>query len=220
MKKIFTLSLLALSITANSQVFTGISIKAGAGIAGQTRTPKKLGDGGPKASLNFTVEPTLFTFGAKKQFDFNTDISFIQKGGVNYSPIYSYNSFGGIDGIGGESYVVAMNYLCISPTVKMKFGKLFFAKLGPRMDVLLYYNTKDKFASDTRTEKDFSKLNYGITYGAGVCAGNKKVKFIAELIGQNDFTKSTYNKASGQHFTNFCYYVNCGINIELGKKSE
>ena len=100
MKKLFTLTFLAFSVLANSQAFTGISIKAGTGIAGQIKTPKKYGDGGPKASLNFTIEPTLLTFGAKKQFDFNTDISFIQKGGVNYSPIYVYDQFGGISGTG------------------------------------------------------------------------------------------------------------------------
>lgn len=220
MKKLFTLLLLAISLLANSQAFTGISIKVGTGIAGQIKTPKKYGDGGSKVSLNFTIEPTLFTFGAKKQFDLNTDISFIQKGGVNHSPIYSYNSFGEILGTGGESYIVAMNYLCISPTVKMKFGKLFFAKFGPRMDALLYYNAKDRFASDTRTSKDFSKLNYGITYGAGLCTGTKKVKFIAELIGQNDFSQSSYNNASRQSYVNFCYYVNCGVNIVLNKKDE
>lgn len=218
MKKLFTLSLLVVSMLVNGQAFTSISVKAGTGIAGQLKSPKKANDGGSKASLNFTIEPTLFTFGAKKQFDVNTDFSFIQKGGVNYSPVYSYNAWGGINGIGSETYVVAMNYICISPTLKMKFGKLFFAKLGPRMDVLVYYNTRDHFASDPRTSKDFYRTNFGVTYGGGICIGEKKLKFIAELIGQNDFTRSTYNKASGQHFSNFCYYVNCGININL--KSE
>ena len=220
MKQLLTLSFLALSALAHSQAFTGISIKAGTGIAGQIKSPKKTNDGGSKASLNFTIEPTLFTFGAKKQFDVNTDFSFILKGGVNYSPIYSYNPWGGIDGSGSETYVVAMNYVCISPTLKMKFGKLFFAKLGPRMDVLVYYNTKDHFNSDPRTSKDFYRTNYGVTYGGGMCIGEKKVKFIIEAIGQNDFTRSTYNRASGQHFSNFCYYLNCGVNIGLGKKGE
>lgn len=77
MKKLFTLLFLAISLLANSHAFKGMSIKVGTGLAGQIKTTKKYDYGGSKVSFNFTIEPTLFTFGAKKQFDFTTDFSYI-----------------------------------------------------------------------------------------------------------------------------------------------
>jgi hypothetical protein len=63
-------------------------------------------------------------------------------------------------------------------------------------------------------------LTYGITYGIGLCTGKKKVKFICELIGQNDFTNSAVVKSSGRTYKNYSYIINCGVTIALNKQDE
>lgn len=93
-------------------------------------------------------------------------------------------------------------------------------KAGPRVDVLISYNTKDLFNSDKRTDKDFDKATFGVTYGVGICAGHNRVKFIAEFDAQYDFTDSSFNKMSGQTFRNYCGILNFGVSIGLRAEKE
>ncbi len=212
MKFILSILIFLSSTLVHAQWFPRLSIKPGASISGQIKTPPIFGDGGVIYGLAVTVEPTIITFGKQKQFDLNTDISFIQKGGGNYSPIFTSA------GTGSERYPVAINYFSFSPTFKWNYFKTLFVKAGPRIDVLSSFNTKDRFASDPRTRKDFNSFTYGLTYGIGICTGKKTTKFIFEFVGQNDFSDSSYNPASGQTFRNFCYLVNFGVTFPLNKE--
>ena len=221
MRKILFISLFIVNSIVYGQSFTKLSIKIGPTLSGQIKSPKLFADGGNKLGLSGTVEPTILTFGSKKQFDFNTDISYIQKGGFTYSPIYSYDLMGGqLIVIGSETYPVTINYLSFSPTVKAKFWKVVFVKVGPRIDAFVNFKKQDKFSSDPRTSKDFNPITFGTTYGIGICTGKKRVKFMCEFIGQNDFTKSSYNKTSGQKYKNFCYFINFGVTITLIEHDE
>jgi hypothetical protein len=184
------------------------------------KTPRVFADGGNKLGLSGTIEPTILTFGLKKQFDFNTDLSFIQKGGENKSIIYSYDHWGQLTAAGSETYPVTITYLSFSPTVKVNFWKILFVKIGPRMDGFLNFKSKDRFSSEQRTSKDFNSITFGTTYGLGICTGKNKVKFICEFVGQNDFTNSSYYKTTGQTFKNFSYILNFGLTVVLKKKQD
>lgn len=222
MKYIYsTLLLFALSIHSQAQFIKSVNVTAGEVFSGETITngaPAYIGYKN-RVLIGFiaTVEPTFFSFGTKKQFDFTTGFSFAQKGAYNSSPIYSYNEFGQILGTGEEAYPVRINYISVSPTVKFNFAQLFFVKAGPRMDVFTNFNESSLFGVDIRTNKDFNAATLGITYGAGICAGKKRAKFICEVIGQNDFTQSSYNKATSQAYKNYAVLLNFGADITLGK---
>ena len=153
----------------------------------------------------------------KKQFDFTATFSFLQKGASNSSPIYAYDQIGHIEGPGEESYPLRINYISVSPNIKFNFAKILFVTAGPRMDVFTNFNSKARFSADIRTNKDFEPTTFGISYGAGVCVGKKRAKFICEFIGQNDFTQSSYNKATSQSYKNYAFLLNFGANITLGK---
>jgi len=217
MNKLFLLLLFAFSINAKGQTFTKVAVKAGLTLSGQVERPHYFEDGGMKPGFSATIEPTILTFGAKKQFDLNTDLSFIQKGGMVYSPVYV--DFNGTIGIGSEIYGVTINYFSASPTIKTFFSKKLFIKAGPRIDIFSGFKSKTMFTKPA-TRKDFNSLTYGVTYGLGICFGKKSVKFISELIGQNDFTTSSYNKITGQHYENFSFLLNLGFVINLKKSDE
>ncbi len=218
MKHLLFILVYIVSSSAFGQAFTQLSIKIGPTLSGQIKSPKLFADGGDKLGLSGTIEPTILTFGSKKQFDFNTDVSFIQKGGQNYSPIYAYDQWGQVIGIGSEMYPVTINYFSFSPSFKTNFWKVVFVKVGPRLDAFVNFKKQDNYSSDPRTNKDFNKTTFGTTYSIGICTGEKRAKFICEFIGQNDFTNSSYNKASGQTFKNFCYIIKFGVTIPLKKQ--
>ena len=220
MKNIIFTILLTFSLMSYGQFLTKFSLKIGPNISGQKKTPKLFADGGSKLGLSGTIEPTILTFGSKKQLDFNTDLSFIQKGGYNYSPIYSYDQWGQLVGTGAETYPVTITYLSFSPTVKANFRKVLFVKAGPRMDGFINFKAKDRFSSEKRTSKDFNVTTFGVTYGLGICTGKNRVKFICEFVGQNDFTNSSYYKITGQTFRNFSFILNFGVTIILKKQDK
>lgn len=214
MKNLIYIFILVFSVKSSGQVFTKLTFKAGPNLSGQIKTPRQFGNRENKGGLSGTIEPTILTFGPKKQFDLNADISYIQKGGENYSPIYTYQ-FGQIAGIGSESYVVTINYLSFSPTVKLNFLKVMFFKAGPRMDRFLSFKAKDRFSSEKRTNKDFDPITFGATYGLGISVGKNRFQFVCELVGQNDFTRASYYSLTGQTFRNFSYLLNFGLMIKL-----
>ena len=220
MRHIIYILILSSASIAYGQTFTKLSIKIGPTLSGQIKTPSLFADGGNKFGLSGTVEPTILTFGSIKQFDFNTDFSFVQKGGYNYSPIVTYYSNGQPSGIGSETYPVTINYFSFSPTIKANFWKILFVKAGPRLDIFTNFSSKQIVAVDTRRSKDFNSTTYGTTYGVGICTGKNRTKFICEFLGQNDFSNSSYNKLTGQTFKNFCYILNFGVTIVLGKQAS
>jgi len=219
MRYLFILMLSFFSVNLFSQAFTKLSVKPGFSISNQKINSSVYKSGGNKLGLAFTVEPTIFTFGKNKQFDFNADLSFIQKGGIHSSAIYSYDQWGQLAGVGSESYRVTLNYFSIAPSFKVNFFKVLFAKVGPRIDVLSGFSSKAKFTPDTRAKNDFNNTTYGITYGAGISVGKNNVKFIAEFIGQNDFSYSYYKAMGNHHFTNHSYIVQAGVLIILKNKN-
>jgi hypothetical protein len=199
----------------NGQALTKLSIKTGPTFCGQQKTPSQYAEGGMTNGYSGTIEPTWLTFGTKKQIDINSDFSFIRKGGTNMSRIYTYDQFGQLAGSGSETYKVALDYFSFSPNLKWNFSKLFFIKAGPRIDVLLNYDTRDRFSSDGRTRNDFESLNYGLSYGFGMSAGKKRTKFILEVLGQHDFSAASYHPSTGQTFTNYCFLLNVGVTVGL-----
>lgn len=220
MKNLLYIPFFTFSSIVYGQTFNKLSIKSGQSISGFIKTPPEFGDSGHKGGFSETIEPTIFTFGSKKQFDFNTDFSFIQKGGYVVSPIIGYDQYGQVIGIGSEGYNVMINYFSVSPIFKTNFWKILFVKVGPRLDIFTNYSSQSRYSSYPNSNTDFNPLTCGITYGTGICIGKNKVKFILELIGQNDFSDSSYNKASGQTYKNFSYIINCGVNILLKKRDQ
>lgn len=195
----------------NIQVLTKLAVKCGPSLSGQSNSFNLPEDRGVKLGNSGTIEPTILTFGAKKQFDFNIDISFIQKGG-HIKPIYIYSVFSEGD-LGTLTYPVTINYFSCSPSIKIVFLKFMFAKIGPRLDVFSNASCR-RFAPEFSKFKpalSFNSLTYGITYALGVSVGKNRRKFICEFLGQNDFTRSVYYKAVGQKFTNFSYILNFGV---------
>lgn len=219
MKKLLYLIICACSATVSGQTFTKLSIKSGTSISGLIKSPPAFGDEG-KGGFSATIEPTILTFGSKKQFDFNTDFSFIQKGGHNNSQIIAYDQFGNVTGIGSEGYDVTVNYFSVSPTFKPNFWDIIFLKVGPRLDIFTGFSTQSKASSFPRTRSDFNPVTFGITYGTGICIGKNKVKFVFEAIGQTDLSNSLENKALGQTYRNYCYIINCGVTFLLKKKDQ
>lgn len=220
MRILFYFLLFTFSLQGYSQVFNSIAIKTGCNFSGRSNVATNSQDGNTKAGFVFTIEPSILSFGSKKQFDFNTDLSFIQKGYGKTEKVYSYNAVGEVLGIGSESYSFRLNYISISPLVKYNFAKILFVKAGPRVDILAGYNYKGRPGSDTRRGNEFNPLNAGATLGGGICLGKKNIKFIAEAIAQNDFTNSSYNSISKQHYRNFSYYINCGVSIAINKTEK
>lgn len=208
-----------LSLKGYSQAFNSIAIKSGSSISGRSNVATNNQDGNFSIGFVFTIEPTILSFGQKKQFDFNTDVSFFQKGFQKNENVYSYNEVGEINGIGSETYLFSLNYITLSPIFKYKFAKILFIKAGPRVDILAGYNYKGRPNSDSRRGNEFNPLTAGVTFGGGICLGKKNIKFIAEIMGQTDFTNSSYNKVDKAYYRNFSYYINCGVSININKKS-
>lgn len=220
MRILLYLLLFTIPLKGNSQVFNSIAIKTGCSLSGISNVATNSQDGNIRAGLVFTIEPTILSFGSKKQFDFNTDLSFIQKGYGKTEKVYSYNAVGEVLGIGSESYLIRLNYISVSPIVKYRFAKILFIKAGPRVDILAGNNYKGRPGSDTRRGNEFNAITAGITYGGGICLGQKNIKFIAEAIAQNDFTNSSYNSISKHYYRNFSYYINCGVSIAINKTGK
>lgn len=188
------------------------------GLSGQESSGEMFNDGNIILTPAFTLEPTIWSFlpdrqagGSTKKLELTTDFSYLQKGGVNTSPVYNYSEFGELLGTGMESYRVRISYLSISPLIKYTFWKTLYIKAGPRMDLLLNASVNDKFNSDNRTKKDFNSTNYGITAAIGASFGKKNTKFIAEIVNQQDFTTTSTNVASGQNYRNFTTIINLGL---------
>lgn len=219
MKHLFSILLLIISTCINAQYFTKLSCKTGETFSRQSATPKIPEESvhEMKRGLSFTIEPTIITFGNKHQYDFSTDISYIQKGGFNHVFYHSYDDYGQLLSTGTGSYPITINYISISPLFKTNFWKILFMKAGPRLDVFTSFKQRKMVVPsvDPKTNKDFEPLTYGITYGLGVCLGKNRVKFISELVGQNDFSNSSYSKLTGQTFKNNCYLLNFGVTIML-----
>jgi hypothetical protein len=196
-----------LSGVVHAQALNKLELTAGVSFSNQIKAPRQFADDGYVAGFAAAIEPTICSFGGKKQFDFNTNFSFVQRGGQNFSPINVPFA-----GTGSETYPVIINYLSFSPLLKANFWKILFLKAGPRVDVFTGFNKRELSpGNDPRTSKDFNQTTWGVNYGIGMCTGKKNLKFISELIGQNDFTQSSYNKASGQTFKNYSYLINFGI---------
>jgi hypothetical protein len=209
-------SFLICASSLQAQYFNKIVVEAGLSNSNQIKTPVNFADGGSILGFVATVEPTIWSFGSKKQFDLNVNMSFIQKGGSNYSPILAYDPYGQSVGIGSETYAVTINYISFSPCFKANIWKILFVKAGPRCDVFTGFHKAELVpGNDPRSSKDFNATTCGLTYGIGLCTGKKRVKFVSEIVGQNDFTQSSYNKASNQTFKNYSYLVNLGILIDL-----
>jgi hypothetical protein len=187
-------------------------------LSGQIRTPIKFENSKVKSGLSLSFEPTILTFGNNNNFDFNIDLSFIQKGSISYAQVNLVLPGGGASYT--KSRTLLINYFSVSPTLKYSFLKRFFVKAGPRMDIFLSYLSNEETISNYPTKEDFNNLTFGITYGFGFCLGQKRMKYLIEFVGQNDFTNSTYNPETDQNYRNYSYIINVGLLFQLGKKKE
>ena len=217
MRLLLYILLFTLSFNGYSQAFNSIAIKSGCSLSGRSNTATNNQDGNSKSGFVFTIEPSILSFGSKKKFDFNTDLSFLQKGFQKSEKVYSYNEAGEIMGVGSETYSFSLNYITLSPIFKYKFAKILFIKAGPRIDYLAGYAYKGRPNSKSIRGEEFYPLTAGISFGGGICLGQKNIKFIAEAIAQNDFTNSCYNTIDKTYYRNFSYYINCGVSIRINK---
>src|SRR3989344_8489060 len=128
MRLLLYILLFTLSFNGYSQAFNSIAIKSGCSLSGRSNTATNNQDGNSKSGFVFTIEPSILSFGSKKQFDFNTDLSFLQKGFQKSEKVYSYNEAGEIMGVGSETYSFSLNYITLSPIFKYKFAKILFIK--------------------------------------------------------------------------------------------
>lgn len=201
--KFWTFLLTLIVFQSFGQTLTKFALKCGPTISGISGPPGQLG-------LASSCEVSLITFGKKKRTDFNIDLSFLQKGGQLRTTINTTDQPDGVLGIGYLAHI-KYNYLSLCPSVKFNLTNYFFLKVGPRMDYLLNYY----FKGDPFSYKDYSisRTTLGLTYSLGFIAGKKRVKFIYELLGQNDFTPSVYNtKDKGKNYAIINYF---GLLINL-----
>jgi hypothetical protein len=213
MKHLFFLIFILISLNSSSQSFTKLGVKIGVTISGQKRTPEKNENTGVKSGLSLTIEPTILTFGSNNNFDFNMDLSYIQKGSVTSGQIIVSGA------IGTFSNTLLINYFSFTPSLKYSFLKKLFIKVGPRIDTFLSYQSTDINSSFPRKE-DFNNLTFGITYGFGLSLGQKRIKYLIEFVGQNDFTNSLYNPETSQNYRNYSYIINFGLIFSLGKEKK
>ena len=219
MRTILYLLAFTLSLTSYGQFFKSVSIKTGANVSGIENAKNDIQHGRQKIGFLFTIEPTICTWGKKKQFEFNTDISIIEKGYRIKERIYVVNQMGEVISVGEETCSFSLYYLTLSPTIKFKIARIGFVKAGPTADYLSGYKYKGRQNSEIKRGYEFNPFNAGVTFGGGVCLGKKNIKFIAEAMGQKDFTNSTNSKTLVEYYRNFSYYINCGVSININKKS-
>ena len=222
MRIVLYVLLFTISLNTYGQKINQISIKTGANVSGRTNANTGHVDDKQKLGFLFTIEPTLCSWGTKKQFDFNTDISFLEKGYQKKETVYTYNEMGSINGSGQEVYSFSLYYFSFSPNIKYKFSKIGFIKAGLTGDYLLADKYKGKPDSQFKGSNGFLLFGAGASFGGGVCLGEKNIKFIAELMGQKDFISSSYDSSDNtkQYYKNFSFYVNCGVSIGINKKSK
>ena len=219
MRRILFIIIIALSFKTYGQTINQVSIKAGANISGRTYANSGHQAGIQKLGFLLMIEPTFYTFGAKKQFHFNTDISLFEKGYTNRETVYTYNEFGNVTSVGHEVYSFSMFYFGMSPNIKYNFAKIGFIKAGLTGDYLLTEKYNGNPNSQFKGSNEFLLFAAGASFGGGVCVGKKNIKFIGEIMGQKDFISSTYNSSTREYFRNYSYYINCGVSININKKS-
>lgn len=220
MAKFYYVLFISLPLWVNSQVLPYLAIKAGPNVSNQVTSLSQLPGQNLQPGYGFFIEPTIFTFGSKKQFDLNIDLAFLQKNSVNIERFYP-SPFSGQPMVanGGGTYGLSLSYFSISQTLKYTFWRTLFIKGGPRVDCFLSYKTKSRLIVPSRQKSDFSPYTLGVTYAIGLRAGKRK-QFIWELMGQNDFTQSGINYTTWQTYLNMSYMLNFGMILNLKNKNK
>ncbi|HQQ95435.1 MAG TPA: hypothetical protein PLQ93_12840 [Bacteroidia bacterium] len=138
---------------------------------------------------------------------------YLQKGGSNTSKTFSYDQYGNVNGYGTMSLPTLLRYYSVAPCFKFRLSDLLYAKAGPRLDLYSSSLLKDIPPGLQSPEPyyTFEAVNYGISYALGISAGKGKIRFLAELMGQNDFGSSSYNNSTSQSYSNNAYYLNIGV---------
>lgn len=207
------------------QVLSALHVKTGFVYADQIRVPSIPFDGASKSGISFTLEPRLETFGEANKFHLNLAISYIQKGSRNMVTLTDTSQAGNVT-TRNLDYLVSQNYFSLSPTlsfdIKADESRQFFFKIGPRFDFFQGFESGAPPSTDSRTENDFAKINYGATAGLGMISDVKsdRMKFMIEIVGQPDFTVSTIQPLTDQKLTNYAFLFNVGVVIDLIKPKE
>jgi len=202
------------SFLVKAQFFGNIALKTGVGIGQQNKTSEILNeDNGLVFAWAIGLEPELLVFGNAQQFKLTFDLFYMQKGGQNTSFIQIYDQFGQLQSKGSTSTGSYLNYFSLTPCYKFQFGKMFFAKAGPRLDIFCTSHFGDLPPGEYSPDSfyTYESVTYGISYGFGFQFGEKKLSYLLEFLGQNDFTSSSSNSSTGQTFQNNAYLLNLGL---------
>lgn len=126
-----------------------------------------------------------------KQFSFQLDLSYAQKGSKTstQSITVDHMSYDQIIVNEGEQSTSTFSYFSLMPMLRYRLGKgpLYpYFLLGPRVDFLLKYKTDSEYPLD-----DQNKVIPGLTFGTGLEYQLEKLLVFTELQYQGDFIPVT-----------------------------
>ncbi len=179
--------MMAGSAALSGQFPASFGLKAGISVANQTYkiTP-----------LDYTIdtEPvfgpafSLFAEAFKaNHFSFQLDLSYALKGSSTSTESLTVNHLDNdmIVVTEGETATSTFNYLSLTPMARYRLGKsslIPYFLLGPRMDILLKYNSDSEYPLDNQ-----NNIILGLTFGAGLEYRLNALGLFAELQYQGDF---------------------------------
>lgn len=122
-----------------------------------------------------------------EHFSFQTDLSYALKGSSTSVESITVNHLDNdrVSITEGESTTSTFNYLSLSPLARYRPGQgsmQAYFLLGPRMDILLKYNSDSVYPLEEQNE-----IILGLTLGAGLEYSVQKMGLFTELQYQGDF---------------------------------
>lgn len=164
-----------------------IGMKAGFSVAGQTYTFTPIDytiDTEPVFGPSFALFVEAFK---ANHFSFQLDLSYALKGSKTKTESVTVNHLDNdrIVVTDGEIARSTFNYLSLTPMARYRFGSSSmhpYLLLGPRMDILLKYNT-----DSTYPLRDQNSVIMGLSLGAGLEYRLNGLGLFAELQYQGDF---------------------------------
>lgn len=220
-KQCYLLLCFILTAGSKAQFFENMATKAGFGISKATvdkdqssfqNIPEDI-----QSAYTVGLEPELLRFGSKKNMAISLDALWAIKGISAYDLIYAQDMFGNWYPSGNYSSKLRLNYISLALNYKYLLSENIYVKLGPRYDIYLE-SRFDQLPPNTGApfmNYNFNSACFGITYGAGILLGEKNIRFLLELIGQNDFSTSVTNNNTFVSYTNNAYLLNLGIVFKL-----
>jgi hypothetical protein len=163
-----------------------IGLKAGFSVANQTYTFTPIDytiDTEPVFGPSFSLFVEAFK---ADHFSFQLDLGYALKGSITSTESVTVNHLDNdrIVVSEGKTATSTFNYLSLSPLARYRFGKsslVPYFLLGPRMDILLKYNTDSGYPLDNQ-----NRVILGLTLGTGLEYRLKGLGVFTELQYQGD----------------------------------